>query len=228
MAIVTRPATQEYRDNFEMTFGSKPKRNNECRIYNTECPTPDACKLRDPSAPCLVGEIADQAEKMVPVPENKGDAMNQMQQQVREFHYKFGHPVGETPAFSRQALRSDLILEEAIETAVATVGTEQAILQLEYKLAELRGAPAKAPDLVEAIDGKCDLLYVTFGAAIEEGVDLQPFFDEVHRTNMLKVGGATRADGKTLKPEGWKPPRIAQMLEKLTHVSHDDCCHYGK
>ena len=141
--------------------------------------------------------------------------MNRMQEQVEMFHYKFGHPVGTTPGFSRPALRSDLILEEAIETAVATVGSEQAILQLEYKLAELRGAPPKAPDLVEAIDGKCDLLYVTFGAGVEEGVDLQLFFDEVHRTNMAKVGGATREDGKTLKPPGWKPPRIAEMLEEL-------------
>lgn len=56
-------------------------------------------------------------------------------------------------------------------------------------------------------------LYVVFGTAIEFGVDLTPFFAEVHRTNMLKVGGATRADGKILKPDGWEPLRIAMMLE---------------
>jgi hypothetical protein len=53
------------------------------------------------------------------------------------------------------------------------------------------------------------------GTAVEFGIDIQPFFDEVHRTNMLKVGGTTREDGKTLKPPGWEPPRIREMLEAI-------------
>jgi hypothetical protein len=43
-------------------------------------------------------------------------------------------------------------------------------------------------------------------------VDLEPFFAEVHRTNMAKVGGPVRPDGKKLKPEGWQPPDIAGIL----------------
>ena len=46
------------------------------------------------------------------------------------------------------------------------------------------------------------------------GMDLQPFFEEVHRTNMLKTTGPVREDGKVLKPEGWKPPRIEAMYAK--------------
>ena len=46
------------------------------------------------------------------------------------------------------------------------------------------------------------------------GLDLAPFFEEVHRTNMLKLTGPVREDGKRLKPEGWKPPRIADMYAK--------------
>lgn len=49
-------------------------------------------------------------------------------------------------------------------------------------------------------------------AAIDLGIDIKPLFEEVHRTNMLKVGGPTRADGKILKPEGWQPPRIRELL----------------
>jgi predicted HAD superfamily Cof-like phosphohydrolase len=46
------------------------------------------------------------------------------------------------------------------------------------------------------------------------GVDLRPFFCEVHRTNMLKFdGGYKREDGKQMKPADWKPPRIAKMLD---------------
>ncbi len=47
------------------------------------------------------------------------------------------------------------------------------------------------------------------------GIDLRPFFREVHRTNMLKLTGPKREDGKQLKPPGWEPPRIKAMLEQL-------------
>lgn len=47
------------------------------------------------------------------------------------------------------------------------------------------------------------------------GVDLRPFFREVHRTNMNKLKGPKREDGKQLKPDGWKPPRIEAMLYRL-------------
>lgn len=47
------------------------------------------------------------------------------------------------------------------------------------------------------------------------GIDLYPFYEEVHRTNMAKLGGPKRADGKQLKPDGWQPPRIAEMLSQL-------------
>lgn len=47
------------------------------------------------------------------------------------------------------------------------------------------------------------------------GVDLRPFYREVHRTNMHKLTGPIREDGKQLKPEGWKPPRILAMYNRL-------------
>jgi len=124
-----------------------------------------------------------------------------MQAMVRAWHEKFGVGIGESPAIRRASLRAELIREEASETVAAIE----------------RG------DLVEAIDGMCDVLYVVFGTAIEFGVDLAPFFAEVHRTNMLKIGGATREDGKILKPDGWEPPRIAELLnsKQLYFGPHD-------
>lgn len=119
--------------------------------------------------------------------------MNEMQAKVREWHEKFGVNIGNYPEIRRPELRAALIEEEARETCEAI----------------------RRGDLVEAIDGMCDVMYVVLGTAIEFGVDLAPFFDEVHRTNMLKVGGATREDGKILKPEGWQPPQIELMLEAL-------------
>jgi predicted HAD superfamily Cof-like phosphohydrolase len=119
--------------------------------------------------------------------------MDEMQKAVLAWHERFGVEVGDSPAIRTPELRVSLISEEARETCEAI----------------MRG------DLVEAIDGMCDVIYVVMGTAVAFGIDLEPFFAEVHRTNMLKVGGATRADGKILKPEGWQPPRIAEMLASL-------------
>lgn len=138
------------------------------------------------------------------------------QKMVAEFHRLTGHPAPNTATLEgfRTKLRADLILEEAIEFCEAagfTIGVnveDGTPLKLELVQHGL-------PDWPEMIDALCDLAYVTFGAAVEMGVDLAPFFREVHRTNLAKLGGGKRADGKGLKPEGWKPPRIAAMLSDL-------------
>lgn len=45
------------------------------------------------------------------------------------------------------------------------------------------------------------------------GVEFEDFWDEVHGSNMRKISGGVRADGKRLKPPGWVPPRIDEMLK---------------
>lgn len=117
---------------------------------------------------------------------------NSWQQDVAEFHQALDIPISSTPGISRPELRAALIEEEAIETV-------DAILQ---------------GDLIGAIDGLCDLIVVACGAACEFGIDLALFWDEVHRTNMLKKDGPVREDGKRLKPEGWVPPDIAGILNR--------------
>ena len=112
---------------------------------------------------------------------------------VREFHEALEIPVAVTPKIRRGELRAALIEEEAAETCAAI----------------------RAGDLVGAIDGLCDVLCVVYGAALEFGVDLGPFWSEVHRTNMAKKGGPVREDGKRLKPEGWTPPDLKGVLREL-------------
>ena len=92
------------------------------------------------------------------------------------------------------------------------VGSVGVMELLSSEVAKMGRDGIKPPNFVEAIDGIGDSLYVQFGAAIEFGVNMEPIFDEIHRSNMAKVGGATRADGKTLKPEGWTPPDIAGKI----------------
>ncbi len=121
------------------------------------------------------------------------DNANLWQHDVTLFHSKFGIPiriVPEIPAENRQILRLNLIMEEVSEL-------QEAIRQY---------------DIIGIADGIADAIYVILGTAIEYGINMTPVWDEVQRTNMAKVGGTVREDGKILKPEGWTPPDIAKIL----------------
>ena len=69
-------------------------------------------------------------------------------------------------------------------------------------------------DMVEFVDGACDLIYVILFAANSFGVDLYPAFEEVQRSNIAKKGGPIGPDGKRLKPDNWTPPNIKDELFK--------------
>lgn len=124
--------------------------------------------------------------------------MNPMQAKVKAFHEKFGgaDPASpQIPSADVQPLRLKLIREET---------------------REFREASA-AGDLPAAIKELCDLLYVVLGKANAYGVDIEPFFDEVHRSNMTKLwpdGSIHKnSDGKVLKPETYSPANIERILK---------------
>jgi len=122
---------------------------------------------------------------------------------VLEFHRAFDVLVGRAPASPDSGvvdLRLKLIKEE---------------------LAELEAAMVEG-DLIGIADGLADLLYVVYGTAASYGMDIRPIFDEVHRSNMAKVGGAKREDGKVLKPDGWAAPNLAPILENMRLAATGD------
>lgn len=117
--------------------------------------------------------------------------------QVREFHIAFGAPVRVYPALpstDRQWLRHGLIREELSEFADALYDE----------------------DIVAAADALGDLLYVVYGAALEFGIDIHAVFDEIHRSNMSKLGPdgkpVLREDGKVLKGPYYRKPNIEAIL----------------
>lgn len=71
-------------------------------------------------------------------------------------------------------------------------------------------------DIVEVADALTDLLYVIYGAGQAFGIDLDECFQEVHCSNMSKLGEdgrvIKREDGKVLKPNTYFPPDIASVL----------------
>jgi predicted HAD superfamily Cof-like phosphohydrolase len=76
---------------------------------------------------------------------------------------------------------------------------------------ELKEAMGKH-DLAAIAKELADLLYVVYGTAVSYGIDMTPVFREVHRSNLSKVGGYKREDGKWVKPPTYSPAAIEPIL----------------
>jgi predicted HAD superfamily Cof-like phosphohydrolase len=84
------------------------------------------------------------------------------------------------------------------------------LIQEEFE--ELKEAMASG-NLAEVAKEMADLLYVTYGTAVSYGIDMEPVFREVHRSNLSKIGGYKRADGKWVKPSTYSPADIRSIVE---------------
>lgn len=136
----------------------------------------------------------------------------------------------EIPALEVRKLRAKLILEEALET-IKALGF---IVNRHMDLIETH-----EPDLIGIADGLADLHYVGYcGTGAACGIDMEPVFNEVHRSNMSKMwtqedlkrqkalyptgvvedygGGLYRilVDGKVIKSPSYSPANIAAELAK--------------
>lgn len=136
---------------------------------------------------------------------------------VTDFHTAMGQPVYRelhTPDESRLHLRANLILEECIEFMESVYPDFDA--EHDEGVSVFHYGEATKLDHIKAADALADIIYVCIGAANEMGIDLAAVWDEVHRSNMAKIGPdgevKRRADGKVIKPEGWTPPDIARAL----------------
>jgi predicted HAD superfamily Cof-like phosphohydrolase len=116
------------------------------------------------------------------------------QRMVEEFHRRFHlrtEPIPTIPDEATRRLRVKLIQEEFDEVKEALARQDLAGLAKEL----------------------ADLLYVIYGTAVSCGIDMDPVFREVHRSNLTKVGGYQRGDGKWVKPTTYSPAQIAPILE---------------
>ena len=73
-------------------------------------------------------------------------------------------------------------------------------------------------DLVEITDALADQLYILLGTMVAHGMQdiIEDVFNEVHRSNMSKLGEngkpIYREDGKVLKGPNYSPPNITQFI----------------
>lgn len=140
--------------------------------------------------------------------------MNKWQAAVRDFHAATDSTIGDTPQIRDAELRARLIAEEAAET-IAALGFEVATLIRDEKRGGIVLDIYKMghADLIEVADGIADSIYVLLGTAVACGLDMDPIFDEVHRSNMSKLPLTKRADGKVLKSENYTPPNLAPLVD---------------
>ena len=137
--------------------------------------------------------------------------MTEQQKKVIDFHRAIDSSyIGEYPRFHDKENCARLVMEETVEF-VAACGLDPEELVKEFKQ-----KVTIEPNFVDAIDALVDIEYVVNGAYVAFGVDSEPIFNEVHRSNMQKIGpngevlrGPT---GKVLKPAGWTPPNIWREL----------------
>ncbi len=116
---------------------------------------------------------------------------------VQEFHKKFEISMpekSELPKEEIRKLRKDLLEEE----------------YQEYLLGE------ENDDLVEIADALADMLYIIYGTADAYGIPIDDIFNEVHMSNMSKLGEDNRPirreDGKILKGPKYFKPDIGKYL----------------
>lgn len=120
--------------------------------------------------------------------------------QVGDFHRAYGLPIRSAPT--------------------AAVGPDQVALRqalIEEEVRELADA-ARLGDVVGVADALADIVYVAYGTAHVYGIDLDAVLDEVHSSNMTKLGAdgrpVRRADGKVLKGPDYRPPDVRGVLAR--------------
>ena len=118
---------------------------------------------------------------------------------VKKFMETFGQEVRTSASFPNDKiidLRVDLIGEELLELKEA----------IENK------------DIKEVADALTDILYVTYGAGTAFGINLDKCFEEVHNSNMSKLGSDGKPiyneSGKVMKGPNYFKPNLKKFLWK--------------
>lgn len=146
--------------------------------------------------------------------------MQTEQNEIHEFMVKAGQATPDRPTMPPDdvcELRLTLIAEELQELAAAfgyfLYFEDDSREQGEPRLRLLK-RPFLKPSLRDAYDATLDIEVVTIGTGVALGIQLQPGWDEVHRSNMSKfIDGHRRADGKWVKGPSYAPAVLQPIID---------------
>jgi NTP pyrophosphatase (non-canonical NTP hydrolase) len=140
----------------------------------------------------------------------EGYTMNEMQQKVHAFLLKhLGAAPSGWPNKTGVYNKFLLVAEEFEELAEALNIVKET---WEDDPGESGWRQVGTPNEPKTVDAICDLLYVIFNLCEELELDIEPFFNEVDRSNMTKVPAALGPNKKVQKEPSWEAPRITEML----------------
>lgn len=126
---------------------------------------------------------------------------------VESFHKAFNQPI-----------RKEL-------TMLTPEERELRVKLIQEELDELNEA-LKDGDMIEAVDALGDICYLVFGTAALMGCNqvLQQAFDEIHESNMSKLGKdgkpVLRSDGKIIKGPNYFPPEIGKIINQFRNLPY--------
>jgi predicted HAD superfamily Cof-like phosphohydrolase len=137
--------------------------------------------------------------------------MEKQIKQVQAFYEAFNVPTPETMRYlhkERALLRHKLLQEEVGELLEASMSSQGT--------------------LVDVADAITDCFYILIGTAIEYGIaeKLPALFDEVHLSNMSKLGEngkpMYREDGKVMKGPDYRKPNLKNIVYGSTTSKSDN------
>jgi predicted HAD superfamily Cof-like phosphohydrolase len=137
--------------------------------------------------------------------------MEEQIKQVQAFYEAFNVPTPETMRYlhkERALLRHKLLQEEVGELLEASMSSQGT--------------------LVDVADAITDCFYILIGTAIEYGIaeKLPALFDEVHSSNMSKLGEngkpMYREDGKVMKGPDYRKPNLKNIVYGSTTSKSDN------
>ena len=123
---------------------------------------------------------------------------------VKEFHFRFGHPVADRPQ---------------------QMDPERALKRYHWMLEEINEF-IEADEIVEQADAMIDVIYFALGTLVEMGIKPDRLFQIVQEANMAKLWPDGKPhyneEGKTIKPASWEDPH--NKLKKEIERQYEDVC----
>ena len=140
------------------------------------------------------------------------------EEQAEEFACRFRQAYGLTfdpENIEALRLRASLIIEETDEVGEAVDSV--------YLAMQAGERPSKE-EVAHLLKELADLQYVLSGFAVAFGLPLQAAVDEVHESNMTKIGDDGMAkyspEGKVLKGPHYRPADMEAVIDEYLHTNY--------
>lgn len=207
-----------------LLFGGPPAHQKYGKNQNKENMQPETKQMEPETVTAAPSSLKKSVNKGFKGSANMTDA-----EKVREFTFEAGQPVPDKPQLmdvSEVNFITKMVLDELLELYSTVMEPKNAKAAMMKMLSEAKNVPRmnvhpnKTHELIaEQGDAFVDIWYYSLNCMAKKGVNLSNIFELVHNANMAKRDSKTgrfqkRADGKIIKPVGWRPPNVAAEIKR--------------